>query len=309
MVGYKHGMRWLLLVAIVGCADNAPPREAAPPPAPTALPSPPAEPSLTVRLISAGAEPRRVLRFRPRVGDERVTSTDMSLEMAMNLGPHRMFAQKLTTRGSFAMRAIGVESESGEITYELTVIEIENPEFGPQRGDEKPTDLRGKKGTFKVSERGVLVSVDLPFLETHGDPAGFFHLTDWLVALPVEAVGVGAVWSLEYVSLRNGLSIDVVETHTLVALDGTTGRTTYTHTQSTEPQLVPAFAQRDPFSVFEMVSTTSTGSGELELSLDRPFPSAYTMKFGFDSKMRMRRPEGPQDITMTMSADMKSVSK
>ena len=303
------GCRWLAALALcAACADDPAPGPASPPapPArkatgPTALPAPPHEETITIRLVSPGDEPRQLLRYRPRPGVEQMIVLETGLDMAMSAGGHRMLSQQATTTGRVAMR---VESVDGErITVAVTVISLEAPSFDPTDFS-KPESLANQKGTFVMSDRGRLIEPRLPFIETSELAREAFQLVDYLILLPEEPVGRGARWEVHTRMQRNGLGLLSVDTHELVELTPTSARTRSTLSQSSWPQLVTSYAD-DPVTVFEMMTFRSTGSGEMRISLERPLPVDATQKFEFTSDMRIRRLDGTQDITMTYDAKLR----
>jgi hypothetical protein len=307
-MGYKRDMRWLLLVvALSACADvERPPGQGQAPGAavaPATLPVVAPEPSVRVRVISAGSEPRRQLRFTPKAGDRRVLSLEMALGMEMKSGPHRMFDQEGVMRGTIALVVERVSA--GEIEMAMTVVALDVPTWGPAP---RPPDLTGKRGSFVASDRGEVLAKSLPFLQELDDTTGFFHLSDWLVLLPAEPVGVGAVWELESTDLRNGLLIEIVERHTLVELGDDGGRTTYVHDQRVEPQRPDDFA-RDPITTFEVISASSTGAGELRFAFDRPVAALSLTQFVSDYAMKIRAPGSTQDVAMSMKARFRASSE
>src|SRR5687767_7613713 len=121
---------WLVLVA-ASCSTSEEVVEPASTPVvpaggPRTLPTPPAQPTLTVRLLSSGAEPRRELRYRPAAGAESQLVLAMTLDMAMSAGGHRMFGQAGKSHGKLALRVDRVDPD-GKITLDLKVIEMEEP--------------------------------------------------------------------------------------------------------------------------------------------------------------------------------------
>ncbi|MBL9018965.1 MAG: hypothetical protein JNL83_32560 [Myxococcales bacterium] len=305
------GRWWLAAVALcAACADD-PVADRAPeraPPArpvagPTALPEPPHEETIGLRVLSPGAEPRRLLRYRPRPGDEQTIVLETGMDMAMTAGGHRMLAQQGTTEGRVVLRVERVDGE--RITVKVDVIELKAPSYDPTNFT-KPESLANQQGTFVMSDRGRLLETNLPFIETSELAREAFQLTDYLMLLPEEPVGRGARWEVHSRMQRNGLGLQSVDTHELVELSPTSGRTRATLAQGSWPQLVTSYAD-DPVTMFEMVAFRSTGSGDLTFSLERPLPTDATTTFDFTADMRIRRLDGTQTTTyaITMTYDAK----
>jgi len=306
------GRWWLAALALcAACAgepapDPVPDRPAPPRPAtgPTALPAPPVEETIAIRLLSPGDEPRQLLRYRPVPGAEQLIVLETGLDMAMSAGGHRMLSQTGTTTGRVALRVERVDGE--RITVAVTVLSLEAPSYDPTDFS-KPESLANQTGTFVMSDRGRLLETQLPFIETSELAREAFQLVDYLMLLPDEPVGRGARWEIHTRMQRNGLGLKAVDTHELVELSPTSGRTRSTLAQDSWPQLVTSYAD-DPVTVFEMLTFRSTGSGDVRFSLERPLPVDATTKFEFTSDMRIRRLEGTQavtqDITMTYDAKL-----
>jgi hypothetical protein len=308
-MGYKCGMRRVAwLVGLVGCSTDEPDRAPPPPvtiavPAPvttgpTTLPSPPPQPGMTVRLLSPGAEPRRELRYRPRPGTETKVALRMATDMAMSAGGHRMFGQKNKSTGTLALRVDRVEA-GGNVVVGLRVVDMDEPNYDPSRASRK--SLTGLTGSFTISDRGQLLSASAS-LESQETKA-VMYLIDYLNALPVEPVGVGAVWELDNTLLRNGITMRVVQTHRLVALDAAGARTEMTEQQSAPPQRATNFID-DALTAFEVNTFTGSGSGKTQIAFDRPLPVDTTSEFEFTTAMTISRPTFTQKVDMTMQAEI-----
>jgi hypothetical protein len=303
------GRRWLAALALcAACADEPEPDRAPalPPPrvttGPSVLPVPPHDENIKIRVLSPGDEPRQLLRYRPRPGDEQAIVLETGLDYAMTAGGHRMLSHQGTTVGRVVLRVERVDGE--RITVGVKVLSLDAPSYDPT-DFKKPQSLANQTGTFVMSDRGRLLETNLPFIETSNDAREAFVLSDYVMLLPDEPVGRGARWEVHARMQRNGIGLRSVDTHELVELSPTSGRTRSTLAQESWPQLVTAQAD-DPVTVFEMRTFRSTGSGAATFSLERPLPLDATTAFDFTADMRIRRLAGTDvityDIAMTYDA-------
>lgn len=302
--------RVAIALALAACADE----RAAPTPAaqdsapvggPTTLPTPPLEEDVHVQLIAPGQEPRRVLRYQPRVGDEHVIVLESRMLMTMSSRGHLMFSQNNNTKGRISLRVQKVEGD--RITLELTVIEMTTPSFDPTDFS-KPPSLAGQRGTVTMTDRGKVIEMNMPSVEMNEDARDALQLADTLVTLPEEPVGLGARWEIQTLAQRNGMGLKTIDSHELVELGPTTARTRATLGQESWPQVVSWLA-RDPVSVFEVTKLTSAGAGEVKLAFAQAMPLLSTNAFEFTAEMGIRSPDGSQAITMTMKADMRATTE
>lgn len=267
---------------------------------PTTLPAPPVDEQIRVVLLSPGAEPRQQLRYRPRVGAEHLFTLDNDTDMAMSSNGHLMFHRKFDTEGKVSIRIDAVDGD--RITLRVKVISLQVPTYDPVTLM-SPRSTANQTGVFVVSDRGRHVSSDFKLLEEIEEAADVLMLTDYLVLLPEEAVGVGAKWEVHSHLQRNGIAFTQVDTHELVDVSPNGARTKATLVQSSWPQVVSGLSE-DPLTVFELKTFQSTNTSESELSFDQPLPAVSKTKFAFTSDMPIRRPEGSQDITLKFDATL-----
>lgn len=255
---------------------------------------------MRVVLLSPGAEPRQQLRYRPRVGAEHRFTLDNDSDMAMTSNGHLMFNRKFDTQGKLTIRIDAVDGE--RITLVVKVLSLEIPSYDPVTIN-KPNAATNQTGVFVITDRGRYISSDFKLLEEVEEAADALLLTDYLVLLPEEPVGVGAKWEVQSHLQRNGIAFTEVATHELLELGGNRARTRATLVQKSWPQVVSGLSE-DPMMVFELKTFNSTGASESELVFDQPLPAVSTTKVEFTSDMPIRRPEGTQDITLQFDATL-----
>ncbi|MCW5801560.1 MAG: hypothetical protein KIT31_04175 [Deltaproteobacteria bacterium] len=247
-----------------------------------------------MRLRSAGAEPRRALRYRPVAGVTYDLALGMSATMRMTSAGHHMYGRDGDSRTRLSLHVASVAP--GAIAIDVTVHEVVEPRFDPGRGGRASLD--GLRGTFTMDERGVLASASASLASS--SVRDQLYLLDYLHAFPAEPVGVGATWEIDQIVTRTGITMRSTQTYRLEAIDGDRIRTSMTEVQDAPPQLVPALAY-EALSVFENLTMRGGGSAEQEIALDMPYPVAMTARFEFTDEMRIHRPFWePQPVALMM---------
>jgi hypothetical protein len=268
---------------------------------PTRLPPAPAPEEPRVEVIERGERPHRRLRYRPEVGDIYEIDFSMTGELALSSYGARMFGQRIDLTSSYRLEVteIGVE---GDIALDLTIARYKLPAYGPLPGE---TIGGGLEGRITVSDRGVVRSVDLPFLETRPQLDAAFESADFFLVLPEDPVGVGARWRTESAIMRNGISETVIETQRLVELDGDRARAVADVTFVTLPQRVPGLS-RGPDAQMELESNAATATSETTVDLRAPLPLRAISRFELEASMITRGPEGIHPVSMTMAATIQA---
>lgn len=268
---------------------------------PTRLPPAPPPEEPRVEVIERGERPHRRLRYRPEVGDVYEIDFSMAGELVLSSYGARMFSQKVDVAASYRLEVAAVGAE-GDITLDLAITRYQLPAYGPIPGKLIGGGLEGR---VVVSDRGVVRSVDLPFLETRPQLDTAFESTDFFLVLPEEPVGVGGRWRTESVLLRNGISEKVIENQQLVELDGDRARAVAEVTFSTWPQNVPALS-RGPEAQMELQSHESTATSETAIDLGAALPLRATARFELVATMNTRGPGGVHPVQMKMAATIES---
>ena len=264
--------------------------------------------SSPVKLLSAGAEPRRVLRLQPQPGQLQTTTTTLKMDMDMGLGqpmkmPAIIMPMEVTVKNV---------SANGDITYEIVIGDVSvavDPDALPQVAEAMKASLGGVKGlsgTATMSPRGFSKDSD-SMLPSDADPQMRQALSQlqetWsniAAQLPEEAVGVGAKWEVRQPLKSQGMTVNQTATYELLSLDGDRLSTAITMTQSASNQKIqnPAMPQMQ----LDVTKLTGSGRGNMTLDLGQVMPLTATLQA--QTEMSLSIDMGGQKQRMTMKSGM-----
>lgn len=265
-----------------------------------------------VKLLQAGAEPRKVLRLAPKVGDTQTMALTMKMGMEMKMAEMEMPAMKIPPMHMDMNVKIKEVSDAGDITYELSMGDAkmdDDPDASPEIAKAMEAAMAGLKdmsGTVKLSNRGI--ALDLDWKTPNGANAqvqqtidqmkdSMSHLT---APLPEDAVGVGAKWESTGTVKSQGMSLKQTATYELLSLEGdrVTIKTAITQSAANQKISNPSM----PGLKVDVSKMTSKGSGKTTLDLSRILPQEGTMDL--KTEMAMGIAVGGEKQTMTMKMDI-----
>ena len=216
-----------------------------------------AAPEVRVSLIQTGSGPRKALRLHPKAEDKR--SSTMTMKMGMEIAVAGMDPQKMSLPAMKMMMETSVKSVTpeGESTYETVMSDVsvaEDSEAMPQMVEAMKTTASGLKGvtlTGKMSSRGINQGTSV---KTVGDLSPQARQTmeqmkdtfsNTGLALPEDAIGVGAKWEVKQKVSSQGMTIDQSTVYELVSLEGDKlkAKTTITQTAANQQIQNPAMPQ------------------------------------------------------------------
>jgi hypothetical protein len=296
-------MRALVLAAVLGASlvQPAVADRLADPPAST-VPAP------TVKLLDAGKNPTKPLRFTVKKGLKKVVVTTMKMGLEMDLGAGGSQAQDMPALEMiFDMKVTDVQP-NGDIHYEMVfrkpraIPDAKTPAHMVKAIDESIKDLAGVKGFSIVSNRGFVkeASFDVP----PNAPAqaqqmlrsmeqSFAQLS---APMPEEAVGIGAKWETTTALNANGIAMSQVATNTLVSLNANKATLDIKLVQTAKPQKITTNG-----ITADLQSYAANGGGRTNLDLSAMMPTNAAM--GMASEMKMAA--AGQTIGVKLSLDMK----
>ena len=268
--------------------------------------SPPAK-SL-VRLLSAGAEPRKVLRLA--VKPEAKQLVEMTLKMTMDMGmgqPMKLPPMKMNM--DVAVKEVSPE---GDISYEVVVGDVSTAEEAgtlAQAADAMKAALDKIKGvstTGTISSRGLSKTTEVK-IPSDADPMtrqSMEQMKDSLAQaacpLPEEAVGPGAKWELKSPIKSQGMTMNQTATYELVSVDGDRLNLKSAITQDATNQKIENPAM--PGIKVDVTKFTGSGTGQVTLDLAQLMPALATADMR--SEMSMGIDLGGQKQNMTMKMDL-----
>jgi hypothetical protein len=288
----------LALVAAPRPSDAAP--DAAPP---------------VVKLVSAGKAPRRTLRFHPKAGQTYSPTMRMKMTMKMALGGGSANEVSLPPM-RLRMSGKVLEVDAAGAARVTTTMEALDVVEEPGADKAMIATLRGQldlmKGArlgFKIDPRGIVTepTSELPptmppqMVQMMGSMQQ--SIGQIVAPFPVEAVGVGARWTVDTKVAVNGMAITQTATYVLEALAGDRGTAKVTLVQRAAAQDVKAPGMPAGATV-HLESLSSSGRGSLAFDLGDLLPARCTMVMTSATKMLIEMGGSKTPMTMDLTMDM-----
>lgn len=272
-------------------------------------PAPPPPPVVT--LVSAGAKPRRELRYHILDKQKERMQMVTLMDMKMSLGSRALPGAKLPPMAADMTTTVKHVGEDGTVDYEYS---IDHFATKPDPSTPKPVsdamDARlghmvGVTGSASVTARGFTenAKVNVP---PDVDPKTRQMLNNMNESiqslanpLPEEPVGVGAKWDVTMHPVVNGVSATQVYHCKLLSAHGDHITLAVGIEQSASPQTLH-LPNLPPGAKVDLVSLTSSGSGKLDVDLSHLVPRHSQVKI--HSKSAMNATTSGQ--TQRMGTDM-----
>jgi hypothetical protein len=242
--------------------------------------------SVQVKVLDAGAAPRRELRYKFSTGDTEKMLMDMDMSMAVEFGgrkPPKVKIPKMRMKMSIADKK---RTSAGLLQYSFKLDEIEvvaaerdNPAVVNQM-KQQLKGVKGLSGSASVSPRGLTSDLQVKI------PAGASpqlkqmmenmkqSMQQMSAPFPVEAVGIGATWETTMKIPTPAFTMTQVATYKLISVQGATVKFEVSIKQTAEKQKmknVPGV----PANVKLMLESLNTqGKGTMEIELDKLSPKS-----------------------------------
>jgi hypothetical protein len=272
-----------------------------------------------VKLLEAGAEPRKALRLHPTPGDKQTLTLSMKMAMQTKMGEmpgQNMKIPALTMNMDVTIKDV---SDKGDITYELVMGDTtvaDDPGGTPQLAEIMKAALgssKGMTGTGTMSSRGLTKGME--FKVPPGADAQTRQVMDQMkdsiaslaAPLPEEAVGAGARWEVKMSIKSQGMTIDQGATCELVSVEGERVTTKSTITQRAANQKIENPAM--PGLKVDLTKMTGTGTGESTFDLGKLLPSAGTTVLHSETDMAMNMGGQKQPISTKLDLNVHLESK
>lgn len=272
-----------------------------------------------VKLLDAGAEPRRALRIQAKPGDKQTLG--MTMKIAMNMEMDGMPAQAIKMPSIKMDMELTVKdvSANGDIAYETTMGDAsvaDEPGIMPQVAEAIKTSfesIKGLTGTGTISSRGLGKTADMK-LPPGADPQmrqameqmheSFSTIT---TGFPEEPVGSGARWEVKMPLKSQGMTINQTTTYQLVSIEGDNLSVKSTLAQHAANQKIQNPAM--PGLKVDVTKMTGSGNGNATMNLAQVLPSQATMDSKSDVAMAMDMGGQKQKMTMKMDINLLLESK
>ena len=269
-------------------------------------------PAPEVKLLQAGAKPRKKLRLHPKPGDQQ--TVEMTLKMAMDIQVGEMPSQPMKMPLMKMTMNLTVKSVSHDasITYEMVMTDVsvaDEADALPQVVEAMKSSLAGLKGlsgTGVMSDRGLNQC-----LEMKVPPGADAQLRQALeqaknafsqmaAPLPEAAVGPGAIWEFKEPIVSQGMTMDQTATYQLLSREGQRVSLKSTIVQSAAKQKIQNPAVQG--LQLDLTSMAGNGKGDLTLELLKTLPLMATGDVHSDLSMQMD--VGGQMTPMLMKMDI-----
>jgi hypothetical protein len=265
-----------------------------------------------IKLLEAGAEPRKTLRWHPKAGDKQKLGIATKLAMGMKVGemenpPMKMPGMKLTME--LTVKEISAE---GLITYDTVISEagvVEGPDVIPQFAatiKSAMDSIKGMSGTGMMSNRGESKGIEFK-VPADAEPQARQTIDQMkeimatlTTPLPEEAIGLGAKWEARTKVKSQGMSIDQTTTYQLVSMEGERATVKSALAQQATNQKIENPAM--PGLKVDMTKMEGKGSGNIVCDFAQLLPVSGTIESHSDALMAMDL--GAQKQVMNMKMDV-----
>ena len=268
-----------------------------------------------VELLSAGAQPRQALRFKPAVNT--IETTTITLNTAMEMSIPGMTTPSLTKLPSTLMKMETVVTQvdpNGDIHYKFRYTDADMtsdasiPAGVLNTARAQVKKMVGLSGVFVMDDRGNTKSTSLS-IPKGVDAAtrqmleqSFQSLEQLSAPLPEAAVGVGAQWKTLLPAKIYGMTINQTGTYELVSLkDGVATLKVGIKQQAQDQKL--AIPRMPKGANVTLKSLNTTGQGEIKVRLDRLLPSVATLSMTSAAQMQTASP-GTSGMTIATKTQM-----
>ena len=274
---------------------------------------PPSASRPTLMLLTAGAAPRQMIRFKPAVNSKQIATMSMAMDMGLSVVGKAMPINRLPTTVLTFETLVTQIDPNGDIHYQFQYTNVDLV------GTSKlPTDLRaqlrtrlqqlkGVRGAVVTDNRGQTKSgkFDLPPEMDDANKQVLKQMTHSVEQLsspvPEPALGVGAKWQVIAAPKLNGIAIKQITTYELVSFQ-TGGMTlNVTLAQQAPPQQMNATGLPNGRTM-RLKSLSGMGKGQVTMRFDRLMPINSTMISQLRSEMESPDPHG---IPMKMTTNTK----
>lgn len=261
-----------------------------------------------IKLIDAGAEPRRALRYdlsKAAGGRLRMTTASkMSVEVQ---GQKRKagVVPKLEMVADLKVRERNTQGTRFVIDLLAHRPRVRNKKQLPELLQKALDQALGKVGKLKgksvVTDRGVVKDLDFDLSKV---PAGARQIVAELqgnlgrmtAPLPKEPVGIGARWVVNDSVTQQGMKLTQLAVYELVELEGTKGKAKVRMRQKA-PKGQVQLPGLPKGAKTELVRMTSWGKGETEFDLKTPVPRGRVKT---SATITLRATQGAQTQSVTM---------
>ncbi|MBD2104557.1 hypothetical protein [Leptolyngbya sp. FACHB-261] len=280
------------------------------------------QPQSRVNLLSAGAEPRQVLRFRPAVNTRQISTIRLKLDPTISFGGGVVPRVKLPDTVMKVETVVNQVDANGDIHYQFRYTEA-NVVADATVPREVVNSIRsqiqkivGAGGAIVTDSRGQVKSTNLTFpqavdqstrqtLEQIAQSPEQFSLP-----LPEAAVGQGARWQVTSPLRLGGLNLTQNATYELTNLREGTATLNVNLVHSAEAQTLSLSSLSDGVT-FALKSLTSQGQGQSVFRLDQVMPLRSSLVLDSNQEGSALNPGSSEGtpISMRLRMDLRLESR
>jgi hypothetical protein len=270
---------------------------------------------IVVKLVEAGAEPRKPLRYQFKAGRKDKLVMDMKMSMTLAMGGASQPETVLPiSRTTMQINSVSVSPE-GNLKYEFEVTDaVVTDKNGalPIVVSTMETELKktvGMSGWAIVTPRGFTEDAEINVPE--GASPQLHQMVDNLrqqirqlsSPLPEEPVGIGAKWEVTMPLNTDALKLIQTASYELKTLEGTTGKLGIQVAQTAKPQQMN-LPNMPPGTKTTLTSLKTKASGTANFDLTQPVPKSE-LSLATNMKMNVSAQGQSSDVTTDMKIDIK----
>jgi len=266
----------------------------------------------SVKLVSAGAEPRQPLRYTPQQGSK--DSFEIEMRIGVDAGGMKIDMPAMTMMFDFEVTS--TTPDAFELAATLTETKVDAKAAGAM-GEAMQAELAklsGMKMINRMTRRGVLEKADIKL------PAGFNpqmaqvmdsmkqSMQQAFAPFPEEPVGVGASWEVAGDIEASGMKLHQKAVFELASLDGTKAGLKVKLEQSAGAQDVNTPGM--PAGIKTHLNTLAGGgTGEMSIDLSRAVPRSGSFAMKSDASMTVEQGAQKQTVTAKTTVDVELKAK
>ena len=229
---------------------------------------------MTVKLLTAGAEPQRPLRYIVTPGSKERFEITMQMSMAVEMAGKAMPSVDMPPLKMIVDIDVLPKAPNGDLSFTFTFAEVsmEGNLVPPGTFDA----IKGLTADVAINDRGVVSNMKFA-TETITDPTMKQILSASGMALPIEPIGVGGKWEVAQPLDLGGIQTVQKSIYEIVSIDATGATMTVSVEQSAAAQKV----QTVPGADVSLISMTGTSKGRVVLTAGQVVPygdADYTSK-------------------------------
>lgn len=235
-----------------------------------------------IKVLELGKEPRQPLRWNIKPGFEQKVSVDVGYAVDAVIAILRFGSPKYVVSYDLTMQATKVEDD-GTVHVAFTIDEATTDAIGtPERGEQLKKGLSAMRkvtGSYVLDTRGQLTDIlmkapDLNTLSPEMVENLRWTLVQMTPALPEQAVGQGAKWTVHAGVEQGGAQVNQLTTTEIVKLDPSGVELALTVQQAATPQ---RFLNPGTQRMLKLTTLNGSATGSLSWDLNELSPRAANL--------------------------------